>query len=183
MTDTWGCDGESLFDFGLQSGFGTGTKSLTELVDGLSAKKTHTFSTDSKLPFPDATSPSENSENVQVIPCWQSHKIGNGVHAPKILKKKSSINKTNRDKSLKRVSFEIEQLIAREAAGGDKEEMKKRLVISLGGAPPKGPCMNLKELKEKRAAERIETEEQKKLQRTMDQIMGRKAKKQGKRAK
>ena len=59
----------------------------------------------------------------------------------------------------------------------------KNFQISLGGAPPKGPCMNLKDLKEKRTAERIETEEQKKLQRTMDQIIGKKTKKQGKRAK
>uniref|UniRef100_A0A1I7XAG3 RRM domain-containing protein n=1 Tax=Heterorhabditis bacteriophora TaxID=37862 RepID=A0A1I7XAG3_HETBA len=106
MSDNWGCE-QDLFD---SSPFGC-SKSLMELVEGLSSKKS------------------------EVVPCVLKKKAR---FAPKILKKKSSINKVNKEPNLKRVTFEVEQLFSRESTGQDKNTARERLVISLGGLPPKG---------------------------------------------
>ena len=126
-------------DWGCGSSFGE-SKSLSELVDGLTTKK-HPETTLETLPFPMAE---VDNVQIQVVPCILKAKNA----APKILKKKSSINKVNKEPNLKRVTFEVGQLLARETVGAEKEEARERLVVSLGGLPTKKKAVNYKQYKE-----------------------------------
>ncbi|CAI4230531.1 unnamed protein product [Auanema sp. JU1783] len=134
MSDNWGC-GSDIFG---------STKTLSELVDGLSSKKTEITEIDT---FPLAPSQADNI-GVKVVPFVMSSKST----APKILKKKSTINKANKEPNLKRVTFEVEKLLAREA--GDKEQIRERLVLSLGGIAQKSKPVNYKKFREQRILEK-----------------------------
>ncbi|RCN47714.1 hypothetical protein ANCCAN_06178 [Ancylostoma caninum] len=71
------------------------------------------------------TAPS--TDGVQVVPCVIRKK---SRFAPKILKKKSTLNKISSEPNLKHVTFEVEQLLAREGNIQDRNVARDRLVVS-----------------------------------------------------
>ncbi|ETN80008.1 hypothetical protein NECAME_02487 [Necator americanus] len=144
MNDNWGCEAD-LFPV---SSFGSQT--LSELVEGLNSRKPTGG---------DAMSfASSGAHDVQVVPCIIRKKPR---FAPKILKKKSTSNKTSNEANLKHVTFEVsavEQLLAREGNVQDRNVARERLVMSLGGSAPKGKSVNYKLLKEHRKQQKAEDE-------------------------
>uniref|UniRef100_A0A1I7U515 Pre-mRNA-splicing factor SYF2 n=1 Tax=Caenorhabditis tropicalis TaxID=1561998 RepID=A0A1I7U515_9PELO len=86
------------------------------------------------------------------------------VHAPKILKKKKTTGNTNNNNNMKvlndanpkRVHFDIEQFLSREASKGDRVEARERMLASLGAAPAKRDYLNYKDLKVERALKKAE---------------------------
>ncbi|VDL69719.1 unnamed protein product [Nippostrongylus brasiliensis] len=88
-----------------------------------------------------------------VVPCVIRKKQR---FAPKILKKKSSLNKISKEPNVKRVTFEVEQLLTREGSVQDRNAARERLVVSLGGKMAKGKAMNYKLLKQERKHQKEE---------------------------
>ncbi|CAI5444850.1 unnamed protein product [Caenorhabditis angaria] len=90
------------------------------------------------------------------------------VHAPKILKKKkaqagSSVTNNNKilnETNVKRVTFEVEKFISREAAKDDREKARDRMLASLGAAPQKREYVNYKDLKIDRANQKADAKAQ-----------------------
>ncbi|GMT19596.1 hypothetical protein PFISCL1PPCAC_10893, partial [Pristionchus fissidentatus] len=105
--------------------------------------------------LPKADSPASSIENVQVVPCeGAAAACKERRSAPKILKKKSSssVKKEATFKNLKKVTFEIEKMVADEAyEGADRDDARARLAIRLGAAPLPGNFVNYKQLKDDRA--------------------------------
>lgn len=110
--------------------------------------------------LPKADSPASSVENVQVVPCeGAAAATKERRSAPKILKKKmsSSAKKEATFKNLKKVTFEIEKMVADEAyEGADRDDARARLAIRLGATPQPGKCLNYKQLKEDRAQEKAD---------------------------
>ncbi|EYB82474.1 hypothetical protein Y032_0359g3426 [Ancylostoma ceylanicum] len=94
-----------------------------------------------------------STDGVQVVPCVIRKKPR---FAPKILKKKSTLNKISSEPNLKHVTFEVEQLLAREGNVQDRNVARERLVVSLGGNSPKGKAVNYKLLKEQRKQQKAD---------------------------
>ncbi|XGW15928.1 hypothetical protein V3C99_001409, partial [Haemonchus contortus] len=134
MDDSWGCE-QDLFAV---SPFG-GSQTLNELVEGLISKKATSADTISYKPT--------SADDVQVVPCVIRKKPR---FAPKILKKKSSLNRVPKEPNVKHVTFEVEQLLSREGNIQDRNAARERLVMSLGGKAPKGKALNYKILKKER---------------------------------
>ncbi|KAK6013658.1 hypothetical protein OSTOST_21023, partial [Ostertagia ostertagi] len=65
------------------------------------------------------------TDDVQVVPCVIRKKPR---FAPKILKKKSSLNKVSKEPNVKHVTFEVEQLLSREGNIQDRSAARERLV-------------------------------------------------------
>ncbi|VDM56973.1 unnamed protein product [Angiostrongylus costaricensis] len=131
MTDGWCCE-QDIFPV---SPFGE-CQTLDELVEGLTARKVATVDANS---FKNTT-----ANDVQLVPCVIRRKH----FAPKILKKKSSLNKIPKEASVKHVTFEVEKMLVREGMGQERDAARDRLVVSLGGKEPKGRAVNYKVLKE-----------------------------------
>ncbi|KAK5984994.1 hypothetical protein GCK32_002249 [Trichostrongylus colubriformis] len=72
-----------------------GSQTLNELVEGLTSRKATSTDTISYK--------STNADDVQVVPCVIRKKPR---FAPKILKKKSSLNKVSKEPNVKHVTFE-----------------------------------------------------------------------------
>ncbi|CAB3402608.1 unnamed protein product [Caenorhabditis bovis] len=152
MADDWGCNVEL---FGESKNGESSTKSLTELVDLLSKKNMNG---------------QKKTESVNVVsfhPNGATNKISM-IRAPKILKKKKTNNINNNNNKIlnetnvKRVTFEIEQLLSREAGKDDRDKARERILTSLGAAAPKRDYVNYKTLKTelaaKKAREKLEAE-------------------------
>ncbi|PIO71809.1 hypothetical protein TELCIR_06286 [Teladorsagia circumcincta] len=140
MDDSWGCEQ----DFFAVSPFG-GSQTLNELVEGLTSRKPTSNDTISYKPAP--------TDDVQVVPCVIRKKPR---FAPKILKKKSSLNKVSKEPNVKHVTFEVEQLLSREGSIQDRNAARERLVMSLGGKASKGRAVNYKVLKQERKEKKEE---------------------------
>ncbi|VDO90038.1 unnamed protein product [Heligmosomoides polygyrus] len=130
MADSWGCEQDHF----ASSAFG-GSQTLNELVESLTSRKT------------------SSADGVQVVPCVIRKKLR---FAPKILKKKSSINRIPKEPNVKRVTFEVEQLLTREGSAQNRSVARERLVMSLGGKPQKGRAVNYKLLKKERKQQKEE---------------------------
>ncbi|CAI2349019.1 unnamed protein product [Caenorhabditis sp. 36 PRJEB53466] len=159
MADDWGCNvdlfGES------NSAEKPVAKSLTELVDSLTKKNMNGARQTVKV------TPQE-AENVKIVALKKAlpTKIGM-VHAPKILKKKkgsgghnNNNNNVLNDANPKRVHFDIEQFLSREASKGDRVEARERMLHALGAAPSKRGYVNYKDLKVERAQKKAEAKAQ-----------------------
>ncbi|CAB07321.2 Fcf2 domain-containing protein [Caenorhabditis elegans] len=149
MADDWGCNVDL---FGESSK--TSSKSLTELVDSLTKKNLNGAARPQSTP--------QEAENVKVVAMKRKIPM---VHAPKILKKKKANGHHNNnnnnlkvldDANPKRVHFDIEQFLSREAGKGDRVEARERMLASLGAAPAKRGYVNYKDLKIDRAAKKAE---------------------------
>ncbi|KAK6015688.1 hypothetical protein OSTOST_18861 [Ostertagia ostertagi] len=143
MDDSWGCEQ----DFFAVSPFG-GSQTLNELVDGLTSRKPTSTDTISYKSAP--------TDDVQVVPCVIRKKPR---FAPKILKKKSSLNKVSKEPNVKHVTFEVQWasgVVSREGNIQDRSAARERLVMSLGGKAPKGRAVNYKILKKERKEKKEE---------------------------
>ncbi|CAD6188528.1 unnamed protein product [Caenorhabditis auriculariae] len=147
MSDDWGCNVEL---FG-ENPNDSSSQTLTQLVDCLTAKKDAVSKVKSSDNFFPLRLP---QENVQVVPCIYKRP---SPCAPKILKKKNKNAISKKETSVKRVTFEVEQLLAREACKEDSESAKERLVQSLGGLPLKKPYANYKKHKEEIARKKTDS--------------------------
>ncbi|GMR42812.1 hypothetical protein PMAYCL1PPCAC_13007 [Pristionchus mayeri] len=155
--DLWGCA------FGEDDLFcrkvGGGTHILDDLVERSlnGSPASDQLQLDEVNALPKADSPASSVENIEVIPCEGAAAAVKGRRsAPKILKKKSSssVKKEATFKNLKKVTFEIEKMVAEEAyEGADRDDARARLAIRLGATPQPGKCLNYKQLKEDRAKE------------------------------
>ncbi|KAL6727194.1 hypothetical protein Aduo_009089 [Ancylostoma duodenale] len=161
MADNWGCE-QDLF---AASPFG-GSQSLSELVEGLTSRKATGGDTISYT--------ASSADGVQVVPCVIRKK---SRFAPKILKKKSTLNKVSSEPNLKHVTFEVEQLLAREGDVQDRNVARERLVVSLGGNLPKGKAVNYKLLKEQRKQQKADDAKKATGLKTMLQVNMKKKKK------
>lgn len=130
------------------------SKSLTELVESLTKKNMN----GNRQPVPPTP---QEAENVKIV---AFKRVGASkipmVHAPKILKKKKANGHNNmkvlNDANPKRVHFDIEQFLSREASKGDRVEARERMLASLGAAPAKRDYVNYKDLKVNRAQKKAE---------------------------
>lgn len=156
MADDWGCNVD-LFGETTKSS----SKSLTELVDSLTKKN---LNGPKQLVQPHSL----EAENVKIVALKRNGiaKIPM-VHAPKILKKKKANGHNNNnnvkvlnDANPKRVHFDIEQFLSREASKGDRVEARERMLASLGAAPAKRSYVNYKDLKVERAQKKAEAKAQ-----------------------
>ncbi|EGT36188.1 hypothetical protein CAEBREN_25279 [Caenorhabditis brenneri] len=152
MADDWGCNMDL---FGESSKLSS--KSLNDLVDSLTKKNQNGIRQSAQ------TTPQE-AENVKTVSLKRNGatKIPM-VHAPKILKKKKANGHNNNnnikvlnDANPKRVHFDIEQFLSREASKGDRVEARDRILTSLGAAPAKRDYVNYKDLKIDRAQKKAE---------------------------
>ncbi|KAF1761950.1 hypothetical protein GCK72_010209 [Caenorhabditis remanei] len=153
MADDWGCNVDLFGETSKPS-----SKSLTELVDSLTKKNMN----GNRQP---AQSTLQEAENVKIVAFKRNGttKIPM-VHAPKILKKKKANGHHNNNNNMKvlneanpkRVHFDIEQFLSREASKGDRVEARERMLTSLGAAPSKRDYINYKDLKIERAQKKAE---------------------------
>ncbi|GMS89794.1 hypothetical protein PENTCL1PPCAC_11969, partial [Pristionchus entomophagus] len=157
--DLWGCS------FGEDDLFCRKIGSETHLLDDLVERSLNGSPASDQLQLdevnalPKADSPASSVENIQVVLCEGAAAASNERRAPKILKKKSSssVKKEATFKNLKKVTFEIEKMVADEAYDGvDRDDARARLAIRLGAAPQPGKCLDYKQLKEARAQEKSE---------------------------
>ncbi|PIC43003.1 hypothetical protein B9Z55_009896 [Caenorhabditis nigoni] len=156
MADDWGCNVDLFEDSSKAS-----SKSLTELVESLTKKNLN----GNRQTIP--PTPTE-AENVKIVAFKRNgaSKIPM-VHAPKILKKKKANGHNNNnnmkvlnDANPKRVHFDIEQFLSREASKGDRVEARERMLASLGAAPSKRDYVNYKDLKIDLAQKKAEAKAQ-----------------------